>query len=92
MASTVTKRRGRTSKQDQPQKRESALRVSRDEMKAMIKEAVLEALAEHDQDAWDRQIEADVNAGRMDALLEQVQEDIRQSKTEPLAFEKGKLK
>ncbi|MBC7448308.1 MAG: hypothetical protein H7330_09640 [Hymenobacteraceae bacterium] len=33
--------------------------------------------AEYMADAWDRQIEADVNAGRLDFLIEEAKEDIR---------------
>lgn len=33
--------------------------------------------AEYDADAWDRQIEADVAAGRLDALAEETRADLR---------------
>ena len=33
--------------------------------------------AEYDADAWDRQIEADVAAGRLDALAEEAIADLR---------------
>lgn len=39
---------------------------------------------EFDWTAWDRQIERDISAGRLDALAEQALRDHRTSKTKPL--------
>ncbi|UFH52959.1 hypothetical protein [Spirosoma sp. KNUC1025] len=33
---------------------------------------------------WDKQIEADAEAGRFDTLLDEVRDDIRQGRTKPL--------
>jgi hypothetical protein len=45
----------------------------------------LERLAEIDfDDAWDRQIEADVKAGRLDKLIAQAEADIAAGRTKPL--------
>ena len=45
----------------------------------------LERLAEIDfDDAWDRQIEADVKAGRLDDLIRQAESDIAAGRTKPL--------
>lgn len=45
----------------------------------------LERLAEIDfDDAWDREIEADVKAGRLDHLIAQAEADIAAGRTKPL--------
>ena len=45
----------------------------------------LEKLTEIDfDDAWDRQIEADATAGRLDHLWQQALEDIEAGRTKPL--------
>ena len=45
----------------------------------------LEKLTEVDfDDAWDRQIEADAKAGRLDHLWQQALEDIKAGRTKPL--------
>jgi len=45
----------------------------------------LERLAEIDfEDAWDRQIEADAKAGRLDRLWQRAVEDIEAGRTKPL--------
>ena len=45
----------------------------------------LQRLAEIDfDDAWDRQIEADVKAGRLDHLIAQARADIAAGRTKPL--------
>ena len=45
----------------------------------------LEKLTEVDfDDAWDRQIEADAKAGRLDHLWQQAMEDIEAGRTKPL--------
>jgi hypothetical protein len=36
------------------------------------------------EDAWDRQIEADAHAGRLDPLWQQALEDIKAGRTKPL--------
>jgi len=49
------------------------------------KSAFLERLAEVDfDDAWDRQIEADAKAGRLDHLWIEATEDIKAGRTKPL--------
>ncbi len=45
----------------------------------------LEQLAEVDfEDAWDRQIEADAKAGRLDFLWQEALEDIKAGRVKPL--------
>ncbi len=45
----------------------------------------LEQLAEIDfEDAWDRQIEADAKAGRLDSLWQEALEDIKAGRVKPL--------
>jgi hypothetical protein len=44
--------------------------LSRDELTALR-----EWFADFDRDAWDRQMEADINAGRLDALAERALRD-----------------
>ncbi|MFL6594716.1 MAG: hypothetical protein ACJ8HQ_04655 [Chthoniobacterales bacterium] len=39
---------------------------------------------EHMEDAWDRQIEADAKAGRLDNLVAQARADIAAGRTKPL--------
>ena len=41
-------------------------------------------LAELEQEAWDKQIEADLKAGRLDKLLKKVDEDIAAGRAQPL--------
>ena len=49
------------------------------------KSEFLSKLAKIDfDDAWDKQIEADANAGRLDFLWEEVKEDIKKGQTRPL--------
>jgi len=49
------------------------------------KSEFLERLAEIDfDDAWDRQIEADAQAGRLDYLWMEATEDIKAGRTKPL--------
>ena len=49
------------------------------------KSEFLERLTEVDFDyAWDRQIEADAKAGRLDHLWKEATEDIKAGRTEPL--------
>ena len=43
-----------------------------------------EWLAEYRAELWDRQIEEDFSAGRLDTILAQVDEDIRRGRTRPL--------
>ena len=43
-----------------------------------------EWLAEYRADLWDRQIEEDAKAGRLDKLAEQALADLRAGKTTPL--------
>lgn len=40
--------------------------------------------AGQEDDAWDRQIEADVKAGKLDWLAKEVEEDIAAGRTRPL--------
>jgi hypothetical protein len=39
---------------------------------------------QREDDEWDRQIEADVKAGKLDWLAEEVEEDIANGRTRPL--------
>ena len=39
---------------------------------------------EYDADAWDRQIEADTNAGKLDHLMEEALAEYKAGKTRPL--------
>ena len=49
------------------------------------KSEFLERLTEVDfDDAWDRQIEADAKAGRLDPLWQEAMEDIKAGRTKPL--------
>ena len=49
------------------------------------KSEFLEKLAEIDfDDAWDRQIEADAKAGKLDRLWQEALEDIKAGRTKPL--------
>jgi hypothetical protein len=49
------------------------------------KSEFLERLAEVDfDDAWDRQIDADAKAGRLDGLWNEAMEDIKAGRTKPL--------
>jgi hypothetical protein len=49
------------------------------------KSEFLERLTEVDlDDAWDRQIEADAKAGRLDHLWKEATEDIKAGRTKPL--------
>jgi hypothetical protein len=73
MASTVSRKRPRA--QATP---------TRDEhLKQLMKQAVREVLAEMDDD-WDRQMTADVEAGRLDPLIAKARAEIRQGKTVPM--------
>ena len=49
------------------------------------KSEFLERLADVDfDDAWDRQIEADAKAGKLDPLWQEAMEDIKAGRTKPL--------
>jgi hypothetical protein len=49
------------------------------------KEEFLRRLSEVDfDDAWDRQMEADAQAGRLDSLWQQAVEEIKAGKTKPV--------
>ncbi|HEY0077934.1 MAG TPA: hypothetical protein VGB73_04750 [Pyrinomonadaceae bacterium] len=43
-----------------------------------------EWFAEFQAQVWDRQLEEDVEAGRLDALIEQAEDDFEQGRCEPL--------
>jgi hypothetical protein len=48
-------------------------------------EAIAEIiLAELKQTEWDKQIEEDLNAGRLDQLIQEAEEDIAAGRTQPL--------
>jgi hypothetical protein len=56
-------------------------------MKELMKQAVREVLderAEQEAEAWDRQIEADSNAGRLDRLADQALADFEQGRATKL--------
>jgi hypothetical protein len=46
--------------------------------------ALVDRLRERHAEAWDRQIESDVNAGRLDFLVQEAQAELRQGQTKPL--------
>ncbi len=46
--------------------------------------ALVDRLRERHAEAWDRQIESDVKAGRLDFLIEEAQVELRQGETKPL--------
>lgn len=46
--------------------------------------ALVERLRERHVEMWDRQIEADAMAGRLDFLVQEAQVEMRQGKTKPL--------
>lgn len=59
---------------------ESAIqRLSREELSAFRT-----WFEEFDADAWDRQLEEDANAGRLDALAEEAVQDLREGRTTEL--------
>lgn len=75
MASTVTRKRAHT-----PAKTS----FSRDaRLKELMKQAVREVLQEMDDD-WDRQMTADVEAGKLNSLIEEARAEIRAGKTAPM--------
>jgi len=75
MASTVTRKRARTP---------ARTSLSRDaRLKELMKQAVREVLQEMDDD-WDRQMTADVEAGKLDSLIEEARAEIRAGKTAPM--------
>ncbi|MBN8825230.1 MULTISPECIES: hypothetical protein [unclassified Spirosoma] len=47
-------------------------------------DGLLNRLFDFFHDRWDKQIKGDVEAGRLDALLNEAREDIRQGRTKPL--------
>ena len=59
--------------------------MSRCRLPERDKSEFLERLTEVDfDDAWDRQIEADEKAGRLDPLWQEAMEDIKAERTKPL--------
>ena len=46
--------------------------------------ALVDRLRERHAEAWDRQIEGDVKAGRLNNLVQEAQAELRQGKTKPL--------
>ena len=48
------------------------------------RDEVRRRLAELEDDAWDRQIEADANAGKLDKLWAEALDDIKAGRTKPL--------
>jgi hypothetical protein len=61
-------------------------------LKELMKQAVREVMAELDEDAWDRQITADAEAGKLDALIQEARDEIREGQTEPIVFDGSKIK
>ncbi len=77
MASTVSKKRARSPRTSRQAGRKPAS-LDAAQMKELMKQAVREVLderAEQEAEAWDRQIEADSNAGRLDQLASQALAD-----------------
>jgi len=54
-------------------------RLKPDEVKA-----VAEWLQEYREEMWDRQIEADARAGKLDSFIKEARADYRAGKTKPL--------
>ena len=54
------------------------------ELNAADRDKLLDWLAEFQEQAWDRQIEDDIKAGRLDAIAEEVLADHRAGRTRPL--------
>jgi hypothetical protein len=91
MASTASPKRARKSA---PKRRPAAASrsflMSDEHLKQVVKQAVHEALQEHielldrDSEAWDRQFEADVRSGKLDALADQALEELHQGKAKDL--------
>lgn len=91
MASTVSKKKPKTSKSTSRPTTARTRRVSIDEdrlaelIKRSVREALEEARAEEsDAEAWDRQMEADAKAGKLDSLTKQAMADFRQGKASEL--------
>ncbi len=93
MASTVSparkvkQKRTRRTKASKPALRQTGFDEKR--MKQLVKEAVREVLEERadlvdEEAAWDRQIEADVKAGRLDRLAEQAIADLNEGRVKDL--------
>jgi hypothetical protein len=59
---------------------QSAVTELSDEERAKLREW----LEEYDAGLWDKQIEADYAAGRLDAILAKVDEDIKEGRIRPL--------
>jgi succinate dehydrogenase flavin-adding protein (antitoxin of CptAB toxin-antitoxin module) len=59
---------------------QSAVTELSDEERAKLREW----LEEYDADLWDKQIEEDFAAGRLDAILTKVDEDIKEGRIRPL--------
>lgn len=58
---------------------EKVARLSREEFFELVRR-----LRERHNDEWDRQIEEDVAAGRLDFLLEEVDDEVAAGRTKPL--------
>ena len=43
--------------------------------------ALTEWITEHDFDRWDKEIEADLESGRLDPLLNELKQEIKEGKT-----------
>ncbi len=86
MASTLTKKRSRRkSSTPRVERKQRKSPAAQDEhLKELMKQAVREVLAEYNEEAWDRQIATDIDAGKLDQVIAAAREEIRQGKTEPL--------
>ncbi len=93
MASTVspsrkvTQKRARRTKASKSAPRQAGFDEKR--MKQLVKEAVREVLEERadladEEAAWDRQIEADAEAGRLDRLADQAIADLNAGRVKDL--------
>ncbi len=86
MAGTASKKRARSTKASRERMPKSAP-LDAAQMKELMKQAVREVLderAEQEAEAWDRQIEADSNAGRLDRLADQALADFGQGRATKL--------
>jgi len=54
------------------------------ELPANELEGMLNRLFDFFHERWDKQIKADAESGRLDALLQEAREEIRQGRTKPL--------
>ncbi len=87
MASTVTKKRAQSTRASRRESMPKSAALDAAQMKELMKQAVREVLDERGEqaaEAWDRQIEADSKAGRLDRLADQAFADFKQGRATKL--------